>query len=391
MTYQRLLLEVGAIDHGDQLSMAVRFPGSTRRFGQRSSCAIAKFWSTNSRTRSAQLDLPTWSARGRNVTVVATTIRRYMPSGRGRQNPLGALRRASRHPDHRLHPGAHTRRSTPPRAAPPPAQVPLASGSLSGIDRTSIVTASAIEAVVTALLNGLRGSRLTPPEAAARIKRGAGRSIAVPVRTNADADPILRSPNMAGLPRTSSSTSLIAASRPAGGLRAPRRRSGSKHKLLRGRDRQPRPRWIGGEPSWSDPRRRASPRATARSSWSSLASSALKRRIDPPGASWTRSEWHRSGHPVGGRAPVRPPAGWSAPQLVESSADGDGGLGCRRGLPRSSLGCVGHRPAAPAVGYLEALAGQRQGLPRGDDRGIPVLVHKAKRASSRDRLRPRPG
>ncbi|HVQ22440.1 MAG TPA: ATP-dependent helicase, partial [Candidatus Saccharimonadia bacterium] len=210
-TYQGLLLEAGAIDHGDQLSMAVRLlrehPSVRAALGTRYRYLLVdEFQDTNP----AQLDLLDLMGVGtRNVTVVGDDDQAiYAFRGAAVENLLGF---EARFPGTRTIALRRNHRSRRPIVDAARRLIrhndPHRLETRAGVDRTPIVTRRARPKPVTVRTFATISEEADwiAAEAALRIKRGVHpRNIAVLVRTNADAEPILRSLNMAGLPWASS-------------------------------------------------------------------------------------------------------------------------------------------------------------------------------------------
>ncbi len=210
-TYQGLLLEAGAIDHGDQLSMAVRLlrehPSVREGLGKRYRYLLVdEFQDTNP----AQLDLlDLLGAGSRNVTVVGDDDQAiYAFRGAAVENLLGF---EARFPGTRTIALRRNHRSRRPIVDAARRLIrhndPHRLEARSGVDRTPIVTRRARPkpVIVRTFATVAQEADWIAVEAATRIGRGVHPgSIAVLVRTNADAEPILRSLNMAGLPWTSS-------------------------------------------------------------------------------------------------------------------------------------------------------------------------------------------
>ncbi|MFI5291802.1 MAG: ATP-dependent helicase [Candidatus Limnocylindrales bacterium] len=210
-TYQGLLLETGAIDHGDQLSMAVRLlrehPSVRAVLASRYRyLMVDEFQDTNP----AQLDLLDLVGAGtRNVTVVGDDDQAiYAFRGAAVENLLGFEARFSGTRTIALRRNYRSRRPIVDAARRLiQHNDPHRLEARSGVDRTPIVTRRARPkpVIVRTFSTVAEEADWIAAEAASRIKRGAHpRSIAVLVRTNADAEPILRSLNMAGLPWASS-------------------------------------------------------------------------------------------------------------------------------------------------------------------------------------------
>jgi len=206
--YQRLLVEAGAVDHGDQLALAVKLlrDHASIRAAMRERyrfVLVDEFQDTNP----AQLDLLELIASGtRNVTVVGdddqaiyafrgaaienllgfggrfpgTTTVALRRNHRSRRPIVEAARRLIRHNDpHRLE-------------------------AREGIDRTPAITRRAMPRPVVVRTFATVGEEADWVAGEVR-RRLVGRAaqasrIAILVRTNADAEPFLRSLNMAGVP-----------------------------------------------------------------------------------------------------------------------------------------------------------------------------------------------
>ncbi len=207
--YQRLLVEAGAIDHGDQLASAVRLlrdhPSIRVEIGDRYRYLLVdEFQDTNP----AQLDLlELIGSRTRNVTVVGDDDQAiYAFRGAAVENLLGF---DSRFPGARTIALRRNHRSRRPIVDAARRLIrhndPHRLEARAGVDRSPIVTRRARPRPVVARTFATVSEEAdwVAAEARRRIERGAHpREIAVLVRTNADAEPILRSLNMAGLPWT---------------------------------------------------------------------------------------------------------------------------------------------------------------------------------------------
>jgi DNA helicase-2/ATP-dependent DNA helicase PcrA len=211
--YQRLLVEAGAVDHGDQLAMAVRLlsdhaPVRAALRERYRYLLVDEFQDTNP----AQLDLLELLAAGtRNVTVVGdddqaiyafrgAAVENLIGFGRGSRTRTIALRRNHRSRRPIVEAARRLIRHNDPHRLE----------ARDGIDRTPVVTRRARPRPVT-----VRTFSTVAEEAdwvAAEVRRRLGRhghprDVAVLVRTNADAEPVLRSLNMAGVPWTFSGAS----------------------------------------------------------------------------------------------------------------------------------------------------------------------------------------
>ena len=205
--YQRLLVEAGAVDYGDQLAMAVRLlrdhPSVRAELRERYRYVLVdEFQDTNP----AQLDLLELVGAGtRNVTVVGDDDQAiYAFRGAAVENLLDfgarfpgtrtiALRRNHRSRRTIVEVARRLIRNNDPHRLE----------ARGGIDRTPIVRRRARPRPVTARLFSTVAEEAdwVADEARRRIEQGGhARDIAVLVRTNADAEPIVRSLNMAGVP-----------------------------------------------------------------------------------------------------------------------------------------------------------------------------------------------
>ncbi len=207
--YQRLLVEAGAVDHGDQLAMAVRLlrehPSVRASLRERYRYLLVdEFQDTNP----AQLDLLELLGAGtRNVTVVGDDDQAiYAFRGAAVENLLGF---EARFPGTRNIALRRNHRSRRPIVEAARRLIrhndPHRLEARGGIDRTPVVTRRAGPRPVVARAFGTVSEEAdwVAAEIRRRLDRRArARDIAVLVRTNADAEPILRSLNMASVPWT---------------------------------------------------------------------------------------------------------------------------------------------------------------------------------------------
>jgi DNA helicase II / ATP-dependent DNA helicase PcrA len=212
--YQRLLVEAGSIDHGDQLALAVRLlhDHASVRVELRDRyryLLVDEFQDTNP----AQLDLLELIGSGtRNVTVVGDDDQAiYAFRGAAVENLLGF---ESRFPGARTIALRRNHRSRRPIVEAARRLIrhndPHRLEARAGVDRSPVVTrrAKPRPVVARAFATVAEEADWIAAESRRRIEHGARPGqIAVLVRTNADAEPILRSLNMAGLPWTFSGVS----------------------------------------------------------------------------------------------------------------------------------------------------------------------------------------
>ena len=207
--YQHLLVEAGAVDHGDQLAMAVQLlrehPSVRMSLRQRYRYLLVdEFQDTNP----AQLDLLELLGAGtRNVTAVGDDDQAiYAFRGAAVENLLGF---GARFPGTRSIALRRNHRSRRPIVEAARRHIkhndPYRLEARDGIDRTPVVTRRAKPRPVVAWCFGTVGEEADRVAAEIRVRLDRGsraRDIAVLVRTNADAEPILRSLNMASVPWT---------------------------------------------------------------------------------------------------------------------------------------------------------------------------------------------